>query len=189
MARIEGNQAPRGQATCAMAGALRRVVVAGLALLAISVSAGCGRRDQGGGPDNGPKGKPPAPIENRVELAALVSTAGRLPDDVGLWETQPLKGRMQTMLEERYPVFLASMTEAKPIEAIDGLLLVRGSASPRADAGAAAGAAADRALVVIDPKGDQLYLWARIEGEVIERKGKGDAPNLPAPARDWIEGR
>ncbi len=185
MAKLEGNQAPRGQATSATARALRRVMVAGVALLAISVSAGCGRRDEGGGPDNGPKGKPPAPIENRVELASLVSTAGRLPDDVGLWETQPLQGRMQAMLEERYPVFLASMTEAKPIEAIDGLLLVRGSASLRADADADA----DRALVVIDPKGDQLYLWARIEGEVVERKGKDGAPNLPAAARDWIEGR
>jgi len=145
-----------------------------LALLCLALTVGCGTKDRSG--PAAKRGPAPRPVETRVELTALETYAGKLPDEVGVWETQPLKQRMQELLAERYPAFLGAMAEAEPISLTDGLLVIRGKTVLRQRT--------DRGLAVISPKDGGLFLWMRIDGRTSERHDRDLI--LPSAAREWM---
>ena len=153
---------------------LASITLLTVGLLAVGLLTACGTKDRSGPAAR--RGPAPRPEETRVEFSALEGYAGKLPDDVGLWETQPLKERMQALLAERYPAFLGAMSEAEPITMTDGLLLVRGKTELRQRT--------DRALAVISPKDGGLYLWARVDGRDFERHDRD--LSLPGAAREWM---
>lgn len=143
-------------------------------LLSLTLSLGCGTKDKSG--PTAKRGPAPRPSEVRVELTALEGFAGKLPDDVSLWETQPLKQRMQELLAERYPAFLGALAEAQPIALTDGLLIIRGETHLRQRV--------DCGLAVISPKDGGLYFWARVDGRTFERHDHD--LSLPPAAREWM---
>lgn len=150
---------------------LKRSLVAAVVVLGLGHLSACGDRDT---PRHDP---PPPPAAGKLELIGLRSLVGRYPDDVGLWTSEPLRTRLQALLEERFPVFLSTMTEALPIENDGGRVMVRGVLGGRDQSA--------RGLTVIDPQSGRIYVWWRVDGQVTEA---GDASLTPgAVIRAWMD--
>jgi PBP1b-binding outer membrane lipoprotein LpoB len=63
---------------------------------------------------------------NRYELAYLRNFIGKRADDMKLWESQPLQGRLQALLGADYETFISSMREQIPLAEDSGVIYTIG---------------------------------------------------------------
>ncbi len=139
-----------------------------VALLVIA----CGREE------SPPAGAPtPAPVaveENAASqpsLAGLRAWVGKYPRDVGLFESEPLHGRLVALLGERYPELLANMGTQGPIAAEGAVLYVIGN-KPHAGGDS-------QAVLLVDVDRDLIHVHLLEEQEMAELRERDE--EIPWP--------
>ncbi len=124
----------------------------------------------------------PAPAPSR-DLSALRALVGKYPRDVGLFDTEPLHGRLVALLGDRYPTFLANMGTQGPISIDDTVLYVIGN-KPHAGGDS-------QAILLIDLAQDLVHVHLLEEREMAElRERDADIawpPDVQTTIANWQE--
>jgi pyruvate/2-oxoglutarate dehydrogenase complex dihydrolipoamide acyltransferase (E2) component len=124
-----------------------------------------------------------APAPAKQDLSALRALVGKYPRDVGLFDTEPLHGRLVALLGDRYPVFLANMGTQGPISADDTVLYVIGN-KPHAGGDS-------QAILLIDLAQDLVHVHLLEEREMAElRERDADIawpPDVQTTIANWQE--
>jgi len=154
---------------------MSRAIVRGLLGVAIAAawSLACGE----GTPTTQPA---PAPQENAAPAAqpsasaldALRAEVGKYPRDTGLFDREPLHGRLVALLGERYATFAANMGTQGPLSADGPVLYVIGN-KPHAGGDEAA-------ILLIDLSQDLIHVDLLDEREMAELRERD--VEIPWPA-------
>jgi len=131
------------------------------------------------GGEESPSAGAPAPLPVAVEqdaaaqppLGGLRAWVGKYPRDVGLFESEPLHGRLVALLGERYPELLANMGTQGPIAAEGAVLYVIGN-KPHAGG-------ASQAVLLVDVDRDLVHVHLLEEQEMAELRERDE--EIPWP--------
>lgn len=104
-------------------------------------------------------------------LAGLRQWVGKYPRDVGLFESEPLHGRLVALLAERYPELLANMGTQGPIAAAGQVLYVLGN-KPHAGGDS-------QAVLLVDVDRDLIHVHLLEEQEMAELRERDE--EIPWP--------
>jgi hypothetical protein len=131
-----------------------------------------------------PAPQPAAPaVAPTKDLSALRALVGKYPRDVGLFDTEPLHGRLVALLGDRYPSFLANMGTQGPISIDDTVLYVIGN-KPHAGGDS-------QAILLIDLAQDLVHVHLLEEREMAElRERDADIawpPDVQTTIANWQE--
>jgi hypothetical protein len=166
-----------------------------LALVALLASA-CGDRGaapppaaqpvapaaQAPAPPSAPAAAAPAAAAKQ-DLSSLKALVGKYPRDVGLFDTEPLHGRLVALLGDRYPTFLANMGTQGPISLDDTVVYVIGN-KPHAGGDS-------QAILLIDLAQDLVHVHLLEEREMAElRERDADIawpPDVQTTIANWQE--
>jgi hypothetical protein len=144
-----------------------------LALALILPLAACGGGDKAEVADEG-SAAPAVETAAVTELSYLKDHVGQYPGDAGLWATEPLATRLQTLLGDQYDVFVEHMADVGPIAEEEGMVYVMGNKQGRAGT--------DSAVLVADVANDNIKVWVLKDGNVQEFVEKDMFVKLPSEA-------
>jgi hypothetical protein len=152
---------------------MRGVVLGRIALLVMLAALACGA-EQGDGPPAAAPAPPqvaPATADVPDGLAGLRALVGKYPGDVGLFDREPLHGRLVTLLGDRYGAFLANMGTQGPISIEGDVLYVVGN-KPHAGGDSAA-------ILLVDLGRDLVHVRILDETEMAELRERDVEIPLP----------
>jgi len=132
-------------------------------------------------PPAAPAAAPPGAAKQ--DLSSLKSLVGKYPRDVGLFDTEPLHGRLVALLGDRYATFLANMGTQGPISLDDTVLYVIGN-KPHAGGDS-------QAILLIDLAQDLVHVHLLEQREMAElRERDADIawpPDVQTTIANWQE--
>ena len=97
---------------------------------------------------------------------------GSYPHDIDLWNSEPLHGRLQSLLGEEYDTFVENMQVVGPVAHEDGLVYIMGN---RRNYGGV-----HSAVLVADTAHDNLKVWMLKDGAITDYV-ESDATVVKAP--------
>lgn len=116
-------------------------------------------------------GTPVPPVANPVRtdsLQYLRQYLGKSPDSVGLWETEPLRTKLQELLEEDFPKFIKLMQNASPLQQERVLYTIGKSDSTD-----------NSAFLLIDLENNNLHVSIIEDGIRKQFQPLGEEPYMP----------
>jgi hypothetical protein len=137
-------------------------------------------------------GTPPAPAETPPSpevvlppagypspLAPLRELVGQYPRDIGLWDREPLAGRLRVLLGERFAAFVENTEVQSPLLEEDGILYVTGNKQHSGGT--------DAAALVADLRRDAVWVWLLTGGESEAFLDRDVEVELPVDVRIVLE--